>query len=338
MEMPKKWESQAPKIQNIKSGKKLHSILNQVGDVCNQEELDIMMFALKNQPCISERFRKVVVLHMLKNILRHANAQVPLLLGIHGPTGEGKTFQVENILKNMGAKRFLISGGQLDSPISGQPAQLIRTTYIKASESIRGGESTLAVVLVNDIDTGLGSWGDMGKYSINQQTIYGELMHLVDYPNTVEGRDTQRVPIIITGNDFTRLYEPLVRAGRMVAFEWIPNVDERSEIVASIFPEMSPSDCEKLILALNKKAREVLSDPKKVLSIALYSHLRSNLLEKDLWGEVDKIGVEKTVDMILKGREPDFSLGIRYDRVLAMGMQLIESGQLVSHIRSANGL
>ncbi len=297
------------------------------------------MFALKNnQPCISKRFRKIVVLHMLKNILQRANAQVPLLLGIHGPSGEGKTYQVENILKNMGVKRFLISGGQLDSPVSGQPAQLLRSTYIKASESIRGGESSLAVVLINDIDTGLGSWGDMGKYTINQQTIYGELMHLVDYPNTVEGRDTLRIPVIITGNDFTRLYEPMVRAGRMVAFEWIPNMDERGEIVGSIFPEIPAIECEQLIQELNLKAQRQLGDSKKVLSIAFYSHLRSNLLEKDLWDEVEKIGVEKTVDAILKGKEPDFSLNICYDRVLSTGEHLIESGQLISHLRSANGL
>ena len=113
-----------------------------------------------NNVYISKRFRQAIVLHILKNLLRHAEVQVPLLLGIHGPSGEGKTFQCEYILKNMGVKRFLISGGQLDNNISGQAAHFVRNTYIRASESIRSGECSLAVMLVNDVDTGLGSWGD----------------------------------------------------------------------------------------------------------------------------------------------------------------------------------
>lgn len=137
---------------------------------------------LRTNIYISERFRQVVVLHILKNLLKRAEVQVPLLLGIHGPSGEGKTFQCEQILKNMGVKRFLISGGQLDNHLSGQASQLVRTTYIRASESIRSGECSMAVVLINDVDTGLGTWGESATYTINQMNVFGELMHLVDYP------------------------------------------------------------------------------------------------------------------------------------------------------------
>jgi ATP-dependent 26S proteasome regulatory subunit len=105
---------------------------------------------------ISKRFQQVVALHILKNLLKRAEVQVPLLLGIHGPSGEGKTFQCEQILKNMGVKRFLISGGQLDNHLPGQASHLVRTMYIRASESIRSGECSMAVVLINDVDTGLG--------------------------------------------------------------------------------------------------------------------------------------------------------------------------------------
>jgi hypothetical protein len=119
----------------------------------------------------------------------------------------------------MGVKRFLISGGQLDNNISGQAAHFVRNTYIRASESIRSGECSLAVMLVNDVDTGLGSWGDSASYTINQMNVFGELMHLVDYPTLGEGKETLRVPIIITGNDFTKLYD-LVRV-QNDGLEWI---------------------------------------------------------------------------------------------------------------------
>lgn len=286
-----------------------------------------------NNVYISKRFQQVIVLHILKNLLRHADVQVPLLLGIHGPSGEGKTFQCEYILKNMGVKRFLISGGQLDNNISGQAAHFVRNTYIRASESIRSGECSLAVMLVNDVDTGLGSWGDSASYTINQMNVFGELMHLVDYPQLVEGKETLRVPIIITGNDFTKLYDPLVRAGRMTGFEWIPDVEERSDIVAAIFPELTKDECKRLIIELHERLEGQLPTNFKVLPIAFFNHLRANLLDEDLWKEVDQFGVDKIVDNILRDREPDFSVNIRYDRVLEMGIDLARSGRLIAHLK-----
>ncbi|HLE14874.1 MAG TPA: AAA family ATPase [Anaerolineales bacterium] len=285
---------------------------------------------------ISHRFERVVVLHILKNMLRHTDVQVPLLMGIHGPSGEGKTIQCETILKRMGVKRFLISGGQMESPVAGAPAQLIRSTYIKASESIRGGECSMAVVLVNDIDTGLGSAGNTPSgnrlFSVNQLMVFGELMHLVDYPNSVENKETLRVPIVITGNDFTRLYEPLVRAGRMTAFEWIPSLDERAEIVGAIFPELTPGECYRLIAEINEILDKEQPDKSSLLPIAFFSHLRSTLLDEDLWKEVERTGLHRTVDEIIKDEEPNFSFGLDYDRVLSKGVELAHSGALINHI------
>ncbi|HSF80630.1 MAG TPA: AAA family ATPase [Anaerolineales bacterium] len=283
---------------------------------------------------ISPRFQQVITLHMLKNILQNVEGQVPLLLGIHGPTGEGKTFQTENALRVMGVKRFLISGGQFDNSISGESAHIVRQTYIRASESLRSGECSLAAVLINDIDTGLGSWGgDVNRYTAYQLSVYGELMHLVDYPNSVEGKDTYRVPIVITGNDFTKLYEPLLRAGRMTAFEWVPNFEERIELVSAIFPELASHEVGNLIQELDKQVQQKMPWYKRNLPVAFYSHLKTNLLDEDLWEIVRQTGVHTTIDNFLKGDEPDLSLGITYERVLAKGLELAESGQLLNHFQ-----
>jgi hypothetical protein len=287
---------------------------------------------LRDQIFIPERFRRVVTLHILKNNLKRVEVNVPLLLGISGPSGEGKTMQCEHILKNMGVKRFLISGGQMDSPVPGQTASLVRSIYIKASDSIRSGECSLAVVLINDIDTSLGSLGKSAHYSINQLTVFADLMHLVDYPKSVEGKSTLRIPIIITGNDFSKLYEPLVRAGRMTAFEWQPLLEERVEIVSSIFPELELQDCMKLITELNQATKIGKTDRSEMLPIAYYSHLRANLLDEDIWQEVEREGLDRTVDTILRGNEPDFSLGINYERVLEKGLELAQSGIFVNHL------
>ncbi len=297
--------------------------------------MNFFLMKKQEQLTLSPRFQRVVVLHILKNMLKNVIIKPPLLLGIHGPSGEGKTFQCEQILKKLGVKRYLISGGQLDSPDSGEPAQLVRSTYLRASEGIRGGESSLAVILINDIDTGLGAWGDQSLFTMNQQTVFGELMHLVDYPNSVEGRETERVPIIITGNDFTRLYQPLVRAGRMTAFKWVPTMEERVEIFAQIFPELSKQDCSRLIPELHRQLGIDPSNPEQYLPVAFYSHLRTYLLDEDLWEEVERVGANRLIDNLLKGNEPDFSANIRYEYILKKGVELAISNQLVNHLRKS---
>lgn len=296
--------------------------------------MSVMMLTQTDQVHISKRFQRVVVLHMLKNMLKEVEVQIPLLLGIYGPTGEGKTAQVEHILKAMGVKRFLLSGGQMDSSAAGLSSGLVRSTYIQASEAIRSGACSMAVLLINDIDTGLGSWGEAAKFTINQISIFADLMHLVDYPNSVEGKDTVRVPIIITGNDFTKLYEPLVRAGRMTAFEWIPTAEERAEIVEFIFPELTREECISLVAAVNQAYRTVEHDLSRQLSVAFYSHLRSTLLDEDLWEQVEANNIDRVVDKLLREKEPDFSLGINFDRVLEKGLELVNSGQLINHLKT----
>jgi hypothetical protein len=167
---------------------------------------------------------------------------------------------------------------------------------------------------------------------MNQQTVFGELMHLVDYPNSVEGHETVRVPIIVTGNDFTKLYQPLMRAGRMTSFEWLPSLEERTEVVAKIFPELKKEEIRKLIIALNDKLGIDPSDSRNSLPVAFYSHLRSTLLDEDLWDQVELFGVYRAVDELLKGNEPDFSAEIHYQRVLEKGIELAFSNQLFNHL------
>lgn len=300
--------------------------------------MSIMTLAQTDQVFISKRFQRVIVLHMLKNMLKQVEVQIPLLLGIYGPSGEGKTVQVEHILKTMGVKRFLLSGGQMDRSSQGLSSGLVRSTYIQASEAIRSGACSMAVLLINDIDTGLGGWGEAAKFTINQISVFADLMHLVDYPNSVEGKETVRVPIIITGNDFTKLYEPLVRAGRMTAFEWVPTFEERAEIVEFIFPELTKEECNSLVETVNQAYRVAEHDLSKQLSIAFYSHLRSTLLDEDVWAQIEASNIDHMIDKLLGDEEPDFSLGINFDRVLAKGLELVNSGQLINHLKSQSEL
>lgn len=63
--------------------------------------------------------------------------------------------------------------------------------------------------------------------TVNNQIVVGTLMNLSDNPTRVSiGQDwresdiTNRIPVIVTGNDFSTIYAPLIRDGRMEKFYW----------------------------------------------------------------------------------------------------------------------
>ena len=63
--------------------------------------------------------------------------------------------------------------------------------------------------------------------TVNNQIVVGTLMNLSDNPTRVSiGQDwqekdiTHRIPIIVTGNDLSTIYAPLIRDGRMDKFYW----------------------------------------------------------------------------------------------------------------------
>lgn len=224
---------------------------------------------------IPERFAKQVSGHLLSNIGEIPGT--PLILGVHGAPGTGKTYQIETLLKQMNVELFAISGGQLESQNAGEPAELIRTTYGQASDVLK--TRAPACVVFNDIDTGGGEWeGNTG--TVNHQTVLGELMHLVDFPKQVGGQITRRVPIIMTGNDFTKLYEPLRRPGRMRLFEWIPNLQERIGVVGAVFPERPP------------RVVEALATEFESLPLSFYSDLRSALADRVLHEQYPNVAAQ----------------------------------------------
>ncbi len=132
----------------------------------------------------------------------------------------------------------------------------------------------------------------MVQYTVNRQTVFGELMHLCDYPTRVDNKTVHRVPIIITGNNFTGLYGPLVRPGRMVAMSWVPTVEERSGAIAAILPFFSAAD----IRYLQEKYQ---SQP-----VSFFSHVRNLMIDSDLWLTLRDVGTRKALRLTRAGKYP----------------------------------
>ncbi|MFC9688279.1 AAA family ATPase [Kribbella sp. NPDC056951] len=181
---------------------------------------------------IDPGFTEVVRNHLIGN-LAVRNTESPLILAIFGPPGEGKTFQTEAICADLGVRTFVISPGELESENAGHPGQIIRQQYLAAGNN---QARSPGVLVINDVDTVLGDWGQLVQYTVNRQIVYGQLMALCDFPLEVAGMATRRVPIVLTGNDPSIIYPPLLRPGRARVFRWEPSVHQRLPVVASILP------------------------------------------------------------------------------------------------------
>ena len=203
---------------------------------------------------VSPRFLDKLAVHITKNFLQLPGVRVPLILGIHGRKGEGKTFQCELVFEKMGFEPVMISGGELESPDAGDPARLIRLRYREASEQVKV-RGQMCALFINDLDAGAGRFDSGTQYTVNTQLVNATLMNIADNPTNVQlpgsydATPLNRIPIIVTGNDFSTLYAPLIRDGRMEKFYWEPTREERIGVLSGIFPtaELSQQDITQLV-------------------------------------------------------------------------------------------
>jgi hypothetical protein len=74
---------------------------------------------------------------------------------------------------------------------------------------------------------------------------------------------------------------------------------QRAEIVGAIFPGVGPSECYRLIDGINDILDREQPDKTALLPVAFFSHLRSTLLDEDLWKEVSMPAC-RAVDEIIR--------------------------------------
>ncbi len=269
---------------------------------------------------IAPSFLDKLAVHITKNFLNIPGIRVPLILGIHGRKGEGKSFQCELVFEKMGIEVTLISGGELESPDAGDPARLIRLRYRETAELIKV-RGKMCVLMINDLDAGAGRFDEVTQYTVNTQLVNATLMNIADNPTDVQlpgsydSNPLRRVPIIVTGNDFSTLYAPLIRDGRMDKFYWQPNRDDRVGIVGGIFAEDG----------LSQREIEQLVDTFPQQSIDFFSALRSRIYDEKIRNFIHQIGFENVSLRVVNSLEsppvftkPDFTLS-----------HLIESGQFM---------
>merc|ERR1712174_74768 len=190
---------------------------------------------------ISKPFLDKLTVHVAKNFMELPKIKVPLILGVWGGKGQGKTFQTHLAFQKLGVNPIVMSAGELESGNAGEPAKLVRQRYREASDIIKKGK--MCSLFINDLDAGAGRMGGTTQYTVNNQMVNATLMNIADNPTNVQlpgvynNEEIPRVPIICTGNDFSTLYAPLIRDGRMEKFYWNPTREDRIGICGGIFNE-----------------------------------------------------------------------------------------------------
>ncbi|MQM04487.1 hypothetical protein Taro_037286, partial [Colocasia esculenta] len=301
---------------------------------------------------IAPAFMDKLVVHITKNYMNLPNIKIPLILGIWGGKGQGKSFQCELVFAKMGIKwvailtaflcfgrpvdarsPIMMSAGELESGNAGEPAKLIRQRYREAADIIKKGK--MCCLFINDLDAGAGRMGGTTQYTVNNQMVNATLMNIADNPTNVQlpgmynKQENPRVPIIVTGNDFSTLYAPLIRDGRMEKFYWAPTRDDRVGVCTGIFR----SD--------NVPAEDVvkLVDTFPGQSIDFFGAVRARVYDDEVRKWISETGVETVGRRLVNSLDgpPTFEQPkMTLEKLLEYGNMLVQEQENVKRVQLAD--
>lgn len=224
------------------------------------------------RPHIPTRFCDEVDRHLVLNFA--GLPAWPLVLGVFGRPGDGKSYQVREHMSRRGVHCVSINAADLESDRAGQPGKLVLAKYEDAGH--RTSEGSPGALLVDDFDTTVGEW-DNSTTTINHQQVLAQLMHLADTPTEAAGKLLRRIPVFVTGNDLSKVYPPLRRPGRMRPFHWLPTDVERQDIVSAILADvLAPAETAELLAKLPEAP------------IAFFSDLQADIVATAAAGEIGR--------------------------------------------------
>merc|ERR1712093_848868 len=282
---------------------------------------------------ISPEFLDKMTIHIAKNFMELPKIKIPLILGIWGGKGQGKTFQTELGYKKLGISPIVMSAGELESGNAGEPAKLVRQRYREASDVIKKGK--MCSLFINDLDAGAGRLNDSKQYTVNNQMVNATLMNIADNPTNVQlpgmynAEAIPRVPVITTGNDFSTLYAPLIRDGRMEKFYWNPTRDDRIGVCMGIF---KPDN-------IAREDVEGLVDTFPGQSIDFFGALRARIYDDKVREFVVAHGFENLGKQLVNRRDGKVQMEkplITVDTLMSYGTALVQEQENVKRVQLAD--
>ncbi len=289
-------------------------------------------------PYIPERFQKEISLHIFKNFYANQDRsyKTPLILAISGAPGMGKTYQAETVLDDLGIDKFVISGAEFENENAGIPVKNLRDIYKNISDDMFYKNINMGAIIIDDIDAALGQWSGIVQYTMNRQLLIKTLIDFADNPysvtiydndDTLQKYPTCRIPIIVTLNDETKMYEPLMRNGRTTIFPWQPKSEEINSILEQIFNGIF---LDKSPHMLYKELLNYVSETSNAeithLPISLFSDIRASLNDEYIWQQICD---SKSFDQISKNLSEKINSRPSYEisHLLEIGKKLIHENK-----------
>lgn len=190
---------------------------------------------------IPDRFRDRILVHATAV---YSIKGYPLMLAIQGAPGVGKSYQTFEVLRTAGFAVIRESATKFQGKHEGDGNRLIMAEYQRAIETARDPACASPAILIEDFDLSTAVQKEGVTYTVNSDLLNGFLMNLTDDVAMEFPDDPIRIPIFLTGNDFSLLYGPLKRHGRLDVFTWDPSTDDVHAILTDLFMGLvdEPSD------------------------------------------------------------------------------------------------
>ena len=215
---------------------------------------------------ISPNFENKVVSHIVGNYMN--NSVFPLYLSIHGKKGEGKTFQTIRVCSKYRLSVYYISSAELCGSYESDSISNIQENLSRALHELKS-EQVMSVFIIDDFHLSIASTEIGVGRTVNSQVLTAFLMNLSD---KAKASKNMRIPFILLGNDFTNLYDPLTRDGRMDFFEWNPAQKEKIKMVCFHFDDLLPTSEDKE--ALTKIVETYNTQP-----ISFFAEIKNDLFK-----------------------------------------------------------
>ena len=199
---------------------------------------------------IPRDFEYTILRHVLLNNISFNEFRPSPMLLLQGKKGEGKSFMTETILKENNIVYKFISSSALAGQREGDAVQNLFLYYNSVEMNPSAGKFT--VLVIDDFHLSIAVAKGEASYTTNADNLLSALMNIADR------KEKLKAPIILIGNDFSKVYAPLVRAGRMSVYTWEPTSEDKVEILYTLLKRYgadssscNPSNVSQLVSQFN---------------------------------------------------------------------------------------
>ncbi len=230
---------------------------------------------------VPQRFEETVASHIIAPYLeKNINYKPPIYLAIKGDAGEGKTAQSIATCTQKGFYVIYVSASSLSGSHENEAKEKLQKIY---NYALQLKTKFLTSIIIDDFHKGIANEDENIKKTINTSVLIGYMMNIAEHNGSIH------IPIILTANDLSKIYSPLLRTGRADIFSWKPKSEEKKEIVFNI---LNPFVSE-------KKESEFLKFYKKYCNenVAFFAQLKNQWRKKVLKEAIHNVSAFNDVNI-----------------------------------------